>query len=69
MNLSETASSLLADGPDIAGFYHWHLFTEKPVPLRHDGETNEEYVRKNWRRLKGKVREWQESQLASPISQ
>jgi hypothetical protein len=66
MTPSELAQSLLAGEPCVTGFYYWHLFTEKPVPARHDGETNEEYVRKNWWRLKGKVREWQESQLALP---
>jgi len=66
MNPSELAQSLLFGEPDIVGFYYWHLFSEKPVPVRHDGETNTEYVRKNWWRLKGKLREWVESQ---PISQ
>lgn len=65
MSLSETASSLLAGEPNITDFYHWHLFSEKPIPVRHDGETNEAYVKKNWWRLKGKVKEWQESQLIS----
>lgn len=60
----ELASSLLSREPDITGFYHWHLFTDKPIPHRHNGETNIDYVRKNWWRLKGKVREWQEAQTA-----
>lgn len=66
MNLPELAAALLTQTPDITGFYHWHLFTDKPVPERHNLESNEDYVRRNWWRLKRKVVEWQEIQKAIP---
>lgn len=62
MTLPDLASHLLVAEPDITGFYSWHLFTDKPIPYRHNGECNTDYVRKNWWRLKRKVREWVESQ-------
>lgn len=64
MTLPDLAVSLLIQTPDITGFYHWSLFTDRPIPVRHNGETNEDYVRKNWWRLKGKIKEWQETQNA-----
>lgn len=43
---------------DITLFYTWTEMTDKPIPPRNKGETNEEYSKRNWRALKRVAREF-----------
>lgn len=43
--------SILVGPPIIYSFKHYCWLTGKPVPLRRNGETNDQYVKTHWRHL------------------
>ena len=58
-NLANLAQSVLTlDDPnrDFRLFYRWTDLTDRPIPFRHDGESNDEYTKTNWRRLRAVAR-------------
>ena len=43
---------IISGAPSILLFKHYWWLTGKPVPERHNLQTNDEYVKKHWRHLK-----------------
>ena len=50
--------SILKSNGDILLFKHYWWLTGKHVPPRHNMQTNEQYIHRNWFRLKRAAREW-----------
>ncbi len=53
-------TTILHAQPDILLFKHWHWLSRRDVPLRRDRETNAEYLRVNWSKLKRAARAYKE---------
>lgn len=50
--------TILAGPPDIFLFHHYWWLTSKPVPPRHNLQTNDQYVSRNWWRLRKAAEEY-----------
>lgn len=53
-------ATILSSAPDILLFKHWHWLTGRDVPRRMDRETNAEYLKKHWSKLKRAARQYKE---------
>lgn len=52
---------ILGSVGDIYHFRSYHWLTKKPVPPRHDRQTNNEYISRHWWRLRKAAQEWAKS--------
>jgi len=52
--------TILASSPDICLFKHWHWIARRDIPPRKDRETNAEYLKANWGKLKRAARAYKE---------
>ncbi len=53
-------SMILASQPDILLFKHWHWLSRRDVPMRRDRETNAEYLKTHWQKLRRYARLYKE---------
>ncbi len=53
-------SMILSSAPDILLFKHWHWLTARDIPARKDRETNAEYLKANWQKLRRYARLYKE---------
>jgi len=45
-------ASILTSPPDILLFKHWHVLTDRDIPRRKDLETNDQYLKAHWQKLR-----------------
>lgn len=48
----EIAQLILDSKPDFTLFYSWYKITDVRVPERPNLQTNEDYLKENWQKLK-----------------
>lgn len=52
MDLKTISAEILSSQPDILKFKYWHLLSDRPIPRRINGQTNKEYLKDHWKKLK-----------------
>lgn len=58
---------ILSSEPSILLFKHWWWLTGKSLPERHNSQTNDQYTRKHWFKLKKAAQNWVYKDIAERV--